>query len=134
VTLFDAVSGKMEKEKSGSQKERRFHLSLLKRLTKFFSQGGSREAPAYWLYVRCERCGEVLRSRVDLRNDLSTEYEEGENLTYFTRKVLIGDKGCYQPIEVELRFDHRRQLIDHEVRGGEISTEEEYSQIGSSLT
>jgi hypothetical protein len=117
----------MDRNKRDLCKERRFPLSLLKKITKFFSQGGSQDSPAYWLYVRCGKCQEVLRSRVDLRNDLSIDYEDGENPTYFTRKVLIGDKGCYQPIEAELKFDHRRQLIDHEVKGGEMASEEEYS-------
>jgi hypothetical protein len=109
-------------------------LSLLKRLTNFLSSGGRQEAPAYWIYARCSKCGEVLRSRVDLRNDLSIEYEYGSDYTYFTRKMLIGENRCYQPIEVELRFDQRRNLVDRQIKGGEFAEEEDYDQTGSSLT
>jgi hypothetical protein len=111
-----------------------FPLNLIKKITNFITRGGSRESPAYWVYARCSKCGEVLRTRVDLRNDLSIEYEYGSDATYFTRKILIGDKGCYQPIEVELRFDQRRQLINQEIKGGEIADEEDYDQTGSNLT
>jgi hypothetical protein len=111
-----------------------FPLNLLKRITNFITRGGSHESPAYWVYVRCSKCGEVLRTRVDLRNDLSIEYEYGSDYTYFTRKTLVGDKGCYQPIEVELRFDQRRQLIDRQIKGGEFDEEEDYNQTGSNLT
>ncbi|MCB0209404.1 MAG: hypothetical protein KDJ52_08745 [Anaerolineae bacterium] len=77
----------------------------------------------YWLYVRSRRCKELIKTRVDLRNDLSQRDEGG----YFTRKVLIGNNSrCFERVEVTLIFDETRQLIDHQASGGEIISAEEY--------
>jgi hypothetical protein len=77
--------------------------------------------------VKCEKCGEILKGRVDLHNDLSVQYGgSGGDTSYFCRKVFIGSKRCYRPIEVELTFDKNRQLINEEIQGGEIVTEEDY--------
>lgn len=104
-------------------------MSLLKKLAGLLSPPGKRDTEGYWLHVQCDRCGEVIRARVDMRNDLSAEYGETEGQeagseisSYFSRKVLIGQR-CYQPIEVELTFDERRQPIDRQVKGGQFVEE-----------
>ena len=79
------------------------------------------------LYARCEKCGEVLRTRIHLRHDLSPIYDEGgQGVTYFVRKTLVGSKRCFQPIEVELTFDANRKVVAREITGGRFITEEEY--------
>ena len=72
----------------------------------------------YWVNVRCNRCGEVITSRVDLFNDLSKDFDTGQ---YWTRKVLIGsgEDRCFQQIEVSLTFDKNKRLIDRSISGGE---------------
>jgi hypothetical protein len=83
--------------------------------------GGSSARPDQRVYafsVKCNRCGEILEGRVDLSNDLSVEYEEGGDV-FYTRKVLIGEKRCFQRLEVELKFNANRQLIDQHVTGGQ---------------
>lgn len=90
-------------------------MGILKKITSLFTPGG--DAHAYWVKVRCDRCGEILMTRVDLRNDLSIEYGESER--YFCRKVLIGDKRCFQKVEVQLEFNTNRKLIDRQITGGE---------------
>lgn len=78
-----------------------------------------------WISVKCDRCGEIVKSRVDLRNDLSIEYGEKDSDTrYFTRKILVGSGRCYNPIEVELTFDRDHKLINEVVRGGKFVTDE----------
>jgi len=92
-------------------------MKLLKKLTDLFP--GSPKDSSFWVSVQCGRCGEVIQTRIDLNNDLSVEYGEGEkDSTYFCRKVLIGKKGCYLPVEVELKFDARRNLIEKQIKGG----------------
>lgn len=101
--------------------------NLFKKLASLFTPEGARETYAYWLYVQCDRCGEKIRSRVDLRNDLSVHYGETDRDTiYFCRKTLMGSGRCFQQIEVELTFDGRRQLVERQIRGGRFITEEEY--------
>ena len=98
---------------------------VLKRLASLFSPRPSQRE--FFFYVQCQQCGEVLRGRVDLFNELSVEYNErGEPESYFTRKVLVGAKRCYRPIEVELTFDRNRTLLNQEVKGGRAVSVSEY--------
>ena len=102
-------------------------MDLLKRLASLFTPEGKRDAYAYWLYVQCDRCGEKIRTRIDLRNDLSIRYGQTDrDTTYFCRKVIMGGGRCFQQLEVELTFDGRRQLIEQQIRGGRFIGEEEY--------
>jgi hypothetical protein len=89
------------------------------------------------VYVQCHRCGEKIRGRIDLHNDLSIDYgvvedEDGETtapsneVRYFCHKGLIGEQRCYQTVEVELTFDKNHRLIDRQVKGGKFIEEEEY--------
>jgi hypothetical protein len=92
-------------------------MKLINRLTNLFT--GSPKDSSILITVQCRRCGEVIQARIDLNNDLSVEYGEGDkDSTYFCRKVLIGKKGCYLPVEVELKFDSRRNLVEKQIKGG----------------
>jgi hypothetical protein len=94
-------------------------MSFLKVLAKLLAPAPTNTRRSYWVVVQCSRCGETLRTRVDLSNDLSIEYGENEDdFTYFCRKTVIGSHGCYQPIEVELTFDNHRHLLAQKIRGG----------------
>jgi hypothetical protein len=90
-----------------------------------FSGSGKADSDALWIVVKCNRCGEVTRARIDLRNDLSIEYDEAGDLpTYFCRKVLMGEGGiCFQRMEVELTFDAHRNVVNREVSGGQFIEE-----------
>ena len=100
-----------------------FQMSILDKISKRLTSQGEDDY-GYWIAVKCKRCGEGVRARVDLRNDLSAEYE-GRKTTYRARKVLIGEGTCFQRIEVLLRFDDRRRLIERSVSGGEFYEGEE---------
>jgi len=99
-------------------------MSLLKKITSIFSSPPSQgDAIAYWVTVRCNRCGEIIRSRVNLSNDLSAEYD-GARTSYVCRKVLLGEGRCFQQIEVILKFDLNRKLVDRAISGGEFISQE----------
>jgi len=117
-------------------------MSFLKKIASFLFEGGERarpegprrkeEADVHWEYVRCSRCGEKLPVRVDLRNELTPEYEGGEG-AYYVRKGVMGSgkTRCFQMIEVELFFDPNRRPVSRYITGGEFITEEEfYAQEG----
>lgn len=97
-------------------------MSIFKRISSLFSGSGAQERDALWIVVRCNRCGEMIRSRVNLHNDLSIEYDESGTASYYCRKTLIGEPGgerlCFQRVEVELRFDGSRRLVGREISGG----------------
>lgn len=86
--------------------------------------GGSKEQSneAYWLYVRCRRCGEVIKTRVDLLNSLSLNDEGG----YTVSKTLVGNRLCFERIEVILTFDEQRQLINRDIARGDFINKEEF--------
>lgn len=95
-------------------------MGIFKKLSNLFASRPADDM-AYWVTVRCRRCGEVIRARVDLRNELSREYgEDGEGpLTYITRKTIMGSGRCFQRMEVYLKFDEKYHLLDREIQGGE---------------
>jgi hypothetical protein len=98
-------------------------MGFLAKLGRLFSP--PRLASRYHEFqVRCKRCGEILVGRVDLHNDPSLEYEEG-NPVYFCRKVLIGSGHCYQQVETTFKFDENRKIIERQVTGGEFTGETE---------
>jgi hypothetical protein len=101
-------------------------MRFLKKLGALFSPSIGDDR-SLWVYVKCEKCGEILKGRVDLYNDLSVRYEEsGGATTYYCRKVFIGSNRCYRPIEVELTFDKNRRLVNEEIKGGEFVAEEDF--------
>lgn len=99
-------------------------MGFLDKIKSVFAPQGDRRGRM--VYARCGKCGEILRTRVDLYHDLSVEYgsRRGEE-KYISRKVLLGDSGCFQRVELNLTFNRDRQLEDVDARGGEYLTAEE---------
>lgn len=101
-------------------------MDFLDKVKSLFA-GGEEGGDVMWLYVRCDRCSEPIKTRLDLRNALSP-LEGGEG--YFMRKTMVGSKRhCFERIEVELTFDSTRRLISKEIRGGQFITAEEYEKL-----
>jgi hypothetical protein len=95
-------------------------MQFMKKISSLFTGSGEDDSgPSLCISVRCDRCGETIRTRIDLNHDLTAEFGEGEReAAYFCRKVLIGKQGCYVPIEVLLKFDARRSLMEKQITGG----------------
>ena len=108
-------------------------MGLFSKLSKFLSSPSSDDEGACWVYVCCNRCGEQLRSRVNLYNDLSIDYQGRNEQTYICRKTLVGNQKCFQRIEIELKFDEKRNLLEREISGGEFIEAEDYS-VGEDST
>jgi hypothetical protein len=91
-------------------------------LKNLFKGATAKPEKRYYVFqVKCNRCGEIVEGRVDLDNDLSLEFEDNKNV-YFGRKVVMGSGRCFQQIEVELKFDSSRQLLEQQVTGGQFSS------------
>ncbi|MDM8519235.1 hypothetical protein QUF64_04250 [Anaerolineales bacterium HSG6] len=99
-------------------------MSFIDTIKSFFSAGTPQDS-LLPIHVRCRRCGEIISTRVNTSNDLSRQDDGG----YVVRKTLIGDKLCFERIEVLLTFDRNKSLIAHEVSKGEFVTPEEYEAI-----
>ena len=95
-------------------------MGFFKNLSRLFSPAPQKADDAsYWIQVQCNRCGEVIHARVDLRNDLSIQYSDtGAIAGYYCRKVLMGSGRCYQQIEVELSFGPDHRPAGQEIHGG----------------
>ncbi len=98
------------------------------------SSGGGRshfgdDPHTYWIYAQCRRCGEPLKARINLLNDLS-ETEDGEG--WLVRKGLVGTGAnrCFQTVEVTLTFDRQKQnVVESQVVGGRLLTLQEYEEL-----
>ena len=102
-------------------------MSFLKKIASALSPKGAEQGEVLWVYVRCHKCGEMIKTRIDLRHDLTPNYSaEGRVTDYVLRKVLIGSQRCFEPIEVKLTFDPQRRLGSREIAGGEFISREEY--------
>jgi len=84
-------------------------------LKKLFGSGGTSSGSDFYTFnVSCDRCGEIVEGKVNMANDLSLSDEGG----FHVRKVLIGGGRCFQQIEVTLKFDTSRKLLEKQINGG----------------
>lgn len=93
------------------------------------SSFGDSDPNVYWIYAQCRRCGEPLKTRVNLMNEPS-EADDGEG--WIVRKGLVGSGAnhCFQTVEVTLKFDaKKRNVVENEATGGKLITAEEYETL-----
>ena len=86
-----------------------------------------------YFYIRPTGCDEVVRIRVDKRNEPSLM---DDNKTYFVHKVAQGtDYKCNRSAELNLTLDSNRRILSKEITGGELVTEAEYEAwLASQIT
>lgn len=94
----------------------------------FGKGGGEPRDSAYYYHVRCGKCGETIRVRVDRANDLAQDYDgAGDNPSgYSVTKGVVG-KMCFRTISLTIRFDGARREISRSIEGGEFVTADEYN-------
>ncbi len=97
-------------------------MGFLDSLKSLLSGSGGPDVSGYWVYVRCRRCGEAIRARINLQNDLSPNDDEGYTVT----KTLVGDRRCFERIEVTLTFDANRRLVGQEIQRGDFISAKEF--------
>ena len=86
------------------------------------SSASSGDPNGIWFYFRCKKCGTPVRVRVDRRSDLNPE--DGP-ATYVVRKDVMDSK-CFQLIKAEIWLDTTYSVVQADVRGGTLISEEEY--------
>ena len=97
----------------------------------FISRLFGRGAPAssngvIWLYVRCERCGEKIRVRINRNTDAQPEYDEGGHVTHYVlRKEILGNR-CPSLMSVELQLDKNGAIAEQRPERCVIIGEQEY--------
>lgn len=87
-----------------------------------------KDPAGYVIEVKCDRCGEIVRTRINLYNDLSLLNSDEGNASpqagYICNKTLMGSGHCFQRIQVELRFNENRKLVEKQIQGGEFLEEQ----------
>ena len=73
--------------------------------------------------MRCDRCKEALKFRVDPLWDLGAADGGG----YVVTKHIMGQK-CFKTVEVVLTFDDRREESERQIYGGTFITATEFDQ------
>jgi NAD-dependent SIR2 family protein deacetylase len=75
-------------------------MGFFKKLGNAFSSSSSKADRALYLYVKCDKCGEIIKVRVDLWNELSPEYDGNKDdaSTYQCRKVVVGESAAITPL------------------------------------
>jgi hypothetical protein len=98
-------------------------MNWLRKLTEMFTAGPrlSGDVGLYY-YVRCDRCGEVIRVRINPMNDLSLS-DDGKRL--FAHKVVVGRR-CYSRIEADFEYDTNHKLTSSQASGGTFVDKETY--------
>ena len=90
-------------------------MGILRRLAALW---GSRAAEARVFHVRCDHCGEVVRVRVDLRWDLTQEFD-GDLTGYRLSKDVLGVR-CNRLMRLRVTFDRAYRVTGTEVEGGQL--------------
>ena len=97
-------------------------------LRRLFTRPAGQDADnALWLHLRCDRCGEFIRLRVDRRYDVASNLlDPGEaGPAYTMHKDVVGDR-CFQRIRVTLGFDRRMQIVERQIKGGQLQEKVEF--------
>lgn len=99
-------------------------MSFLSRL--FGRPASSANGNVIWLYVRCERCGEKIRVRINRNTDAQQEYDEGGRPThYLLRKEILGNR-CPTLMSVEMQLDNAGRITEQHPDRCLIISEQEY--------
>jgi hypothetical protein len=81
-----------------------------------------------YYYVRCDRCKETIRFRVDPLWDLGTADGGGFVVTKQVMGEMRPGQKCFRTIEVTLTFDDRREETERSITGGTFVTAEDYER------
>lgn len=95
-------------------------MGILRRLFGGADAGRSGNADGFFLYVRCDRCGDKVRLRVHKQHDLN-QAEGG----YVWHKTII-DNRCFRPMPTVVHFDHNYNVSRAEIEGGRYIERDEY--------
>lgn len=105
-------------------------MSFFRRLFGGRGSGAStaaRDPNGYWIYVRCDACGEKIKLRVDREHDLSADFDGAGDYPsgFAVHKEIIG-RNCFRRIGVDITFNSGRVPVEQHIRGGTFITAEEY--------
>ena len=68
------------------------------------------------VYVKCEKCGEIIKTHIVLVHELIPTYAD-KGPAYTLRKELIGSR-CPNRVHLSMDFDGAKRIISRDVEGG----------------
>ena len=97
-------------------------------LARLFGRGGASADTGniLWLYVRCDRCGEKIRVRINRNTDAQQEYDEsGRPSHYLLRKEILGNR-CPALMSVAMQLDKAGRVVEHHAERCMVIDEREF--------
>jgi hypothetical protein len=86
-----------------------------------------------YYYVRCGKCGEAIRVRIDRNNDLAQEFEgSGDHPSGYTATKGVVGKKCFRQMSLTIAFDGARRDVGRSVDGGDFITREQFEAAEAS--
>ena len=107
-------------------------MGLLDRLTSLFA--GKKDAlvesdgRALYFYVKCGKCDEKIRVRVDVYNDLAQEFDENDKTSGYTLEKDVLGSQCFRMMHLHVAFDTGKHILEKRVENGVLITKEEFLQ------
>lgn len=75
-------------------------MRIFKRISEYFSSPSSVDNAGYWVFVRFKKCGEALKTRVDLDHDLSVDYDGEGDQSYLIRKQWLAAQVAFNGLKL----------------------------------
>jgi hypothetical protein len=96
-------------------------------LSRLFGRGAATGGGnVIWLYVRCQRCGETIRVRINRSTDAQQEYDDGGRFSHYAlRKEILGNR-CPNLMSVEMQLDQGGRIVEQHAEGCVVIDEQEY--------
>ncbi|HYO89662.1 MAG TPA: hypothetical protein VER79_13510 [Candidatus Limnocylindrales bacterium] len=90
----------------------------------------SGDSDGLYVFVQPKNCAEIVRVRINLRNDLS-QTDDGNG--FIVHKLARGQK-CTQNVDMTLHFDSQRRIVEREIDGGQFVDDAAYTAWVESQT
>ncbi|MBN2323192.1 MAG: hypothetical protein JXQ30_05615 [Spirochaetes bacterium] len=68
------------------------------------------------IYVKCGRCGEIIKTHIVMSHELMPTYEE-QGPAYILKKELIG-YNCQNRVRLAVFFDASKRILSRDITGG----------------
>ncbi len=107
-------------------------MGFLDRLSALFSgkrdSSSDSDGRAVYFYVKCSSCGEKIRVRVDMFNDLAQEFDDNDRTSGYTLEKDVLGNNCFRLMHLHVAFDSSKRIVEKSVTNGVLITKEEFAQ------
>ena len=117
-------------------------VDALKSILGLGSGAGAVADRGLYRYVRCNRCQDVVRVRINMANEVSEVSEQPDEdagsvaptnpaARYTVTKGVVDSK-CFRPMRLTIHFDGRRREIESFVDGGAVVDQAAWEAVRAS--